>query len=192
MDLSQAFKTQFLESFGVVLQDEDVASAVQSVLERSLAGDVVDRSTLEMLNEDLQSQVETLLSHLGIFQTTERRESCDLWQTVHFLCSSLEDLDNEIMPLLEAILEKKKVAKHLEMVACVLEWILSGEEGSTFVSPTHLLTDEEAAVAAEMLQICELDAEAKTDSVTCLWNNEASSKLASLYSSLYAFKILSE
>ncbi|XP_060111237.1 uncharacterized protein LOC132583635 [Heteronotia binoei] len=190
--LSRALKSQFLESFGVFLQDEDVASTVQSVLEHSLAGDVANRSMLELLNEDLRPQVETFLSHLGIFQTTDRKESCDLWQPVHFLCSSLEDLDYEIMALLEAILEKKKIAKHLEMTAGVLEWILSGEEGSTFVSPTPSLTDEEAAVASEMLQICGLDSEAVAGSVTCLWNNEARSELAALYSSLYALQILSE
>uniref|UniRef100_A0ACB8EUE7 Uncharacterized protein n=1 Tax=Sphaerodactylus townsendi TaxID=933632 RepID=A0ACB8EUE7_9SAUR len=89
-------------------------------LELSLAGGVANRSMLELLNEDLRPQVETLLSRLEIFQTTEKRESCDLWRPLHFLCSSVEDLDYELMPLLEAILEKKKIAKHLEMVRLFL------------------------------------------------------------------------
>ncbi|XP_077169844.1 gasdermin-A isoform X2 [Paroedura picta] len=190
--LSQDLKTQFLESFRVFLQDEDVSSAVQSVLERSLAGEAADRSMLELLNEDFRPQVDALLSHLGIFQTTERGESCDLWQPVHFLCSSLEDLDYGINPLLEAVLEKKKIAKHLEMMAGVLGWSLSGEEGSTFVSPARSLTEEEAAIAAQMLQICSLDSKFEAGSITCPWNNDARSELAALYSTLYALRILSE
>ncbi|XP_054849672.1 gasdermin-D-like [Eublepharis macularius] len=189
--LSQALKIHFLEFFGIFLQDGDVASTVQSVLELSLAGDIADRSMLAMLNEDFRPQVETLLSHLGIFQAIKGRESRDLWGPAHFLCSSLDDLDYEIMPLLEATLEKKKIAKHLEIMAGVLEWILSGEEGSVFASPLHSLTDEEADLAAEMLQICGLDSETRKGSIIYLWNNEARSELAALYSSLYALQILS-
>ncbi|XP_048373616.1 LOW QUALITY PROTEIN: gasdermin-E-like [Sphaerodactylus townsendi] len=99
----------FQDELGSSLIDKDVK------LELSLAGGVANRSMLELLNEDLRPQVETLLSRLEIFQTTEKRESCDLWRPLHFLCSSVEDLDYELMPLLEAILEKKKIAKHLEM-----------------------------------------------------------------------------
>ncbi|XP_062994058.1 gasdermin-C-like [Elgaria multicarinata webbii] len=190
MYLSQALKRHLLESFVIVLQDRDVASTVQSVLELSMAGESIDHSMLESLDEELCSSVEMLLSRLGIFQDTEREENRVLWGPMHFLCSSLDDLDYEMLPLLETIVEKKDMGKQLEMMNGVLEWILSGDEGGNFTIPSDSLMDE-ADLTTELLQNCGLDLEAGKDSITCRWNKEACSELAALYSSLYALAILS-
>ncbi|XP_060639289.2 gasdermin-A3 [Anolis sagrei] len=190
--LSQASKKNLLESFGIFFQDGDIASTVQSVLDLSMVGNNVDRSILEPLSEDIRPSVETLLTHLGILPETERGESQrDLWEPVHFFCSSIDDLDYEILPLLETIVEKNIVVKLLDMMDGILEWILSGEEGSLFTLPFHSLMDEEAELTVEMLQTCSLDLETGEACVACLWNSKARSELAALYSSLYALKILS-
>ncbi|KAF7239159.1 Gasdermin-D [Varanus komodoensis] len=191
MDLSQALKRHLLEPFGVVLQDRDVVCTVQLVLELSMAGESIDRSMLESLDEEFQPLVEMLLSLLGIFQVTGREEHQALWGSMYFLCSSLEELDYKMLPLLEAILEKKDIAKQLEMMNGILEWILSGDEGSHFTIPSDSRTDEEDDLTKELLQTCGLDLETGKDSITCLWNKDAFSGLAALYSSLYALWVLS-
>uniref|UniRef100_A0ABM5GRN0 Gasdermin-D-like isoform X1 n=1 Tax=Pogona vitticeps TaxID=103695 RepID=A0ABM5GRN0_9SAUR len=190
MRLSQPLKRHLLKSFRIFLEDSDVASTVQSVLELSMVGDDVDHSVLEPLNEELRPKVEKFLSHLGIFKDTEKGESQDLWRPIHFFCSSIDDLDYEMLPLLEAIVEKNNMAKQLEMMDSVLKWILSGDEGSVFTISFQSMTDEEAGLTAEMLQMCELDLEVGKVSATCLWNNKAHSELGALYSSLYALQIL--
>uniref|UniRef100_A0A803SXS6 Gasdermin pore forming domain-containing protein n=1 Tax=Anolis carolinensis TaxID=28377 RepID=A0A803SXS6_ANOCA len=114
--LSQTSKKNLLESFGILFQDGDIASTVQSVLDLSMVGNNVDCSALEPLSEDIRPSVETLLSHLGVLPETERGENQrDLWGPVHFFCSSIDDLDYEILPLLETIVEKNIVVKLLEM-----------------------------------------------------------------------------
>nr|XP_028559183.1 gasdermin-C4-like [Podarcis muralis] len=189
--LSQPLRKQLLESFEVFLQDGEVASTVQSMLELSMAGNSVDHSMLESLNEEHRPSVEKLLSYLGISQDTESAKNQDLWGPVNFLCSSIDDLDYEMLPLLDTILEKKKMAQQLEMMDGILEWILFGDEGSDFEIPHHSFKNEEIHLAIEMLQTCGLDLEAGKDSTVCLWSNEARSELAALYSSLYALQILS-
>ncbi|KAH0626872.1 hypothetical protein JD844_002147 [Phrynosoma platyrhinos] len=190
--LSQASKKNLLESFGIFFQDGDIASTVQSVLELSMVGDNVDRSMLEPLNEDFRPSVEMLLSHLAVFPEMEKGESQrELWGPVHFFCSSIDDLDYEMLPLLETIVEKNIMAKQLKMMDSILEWILSGDEGSVFTLPFHSLMDEEADLTAEALQTCGLDLEVREGCITCLWNNKTLSELAALYSSLYALQILS-
>nr|XP_034991070.1 gasdermin-C4-like [Zootoca vivipara] len=189
--LSQPLRKQLLESFEVLLQDGEVASTVHSMLELSMAGNRVDHSMLESLNEEHRPSVEKLLWCLGISQDTESAKNQDLWGAVNFLCSSIDDLDYEMLPLLDTILEKKKMAQQLEMMDGILEWILFGDEGSDFVIPHHSLKNEEIHLAIEMLQTCGLDLEAGKDSTVCLWSNEARSELAALYSSLYALQILS-
>ncbi|XP_042333291.1 gasdermin-D-like [Sceloporus undulatus] len=190
--LSQVTKKNLLESFGILFQDGDIPSTVQSVLELSMVGDNVDRSMLESLNEEFRPSVEMLLSNLGVFPETEKGESQrDLWGPVLFFCSSIDDLDYEMLPLLETIMEKNMMAKQLEMMDSILEWILSGDEGSVFTLPFHSQMDEEADLTAEALQTCGLDLEAGETSITCLWNNKALSELAAFYSSLYVLLILS-
>ncbi|XP_025027940.1 uncharacterized protein LOC112541668 [Python bivittatus] len=187
---TQPLKKHLLESFEIFLENGDV-STVQSMLELSMAGDNPDCSKLDSLNEELRVPVEMLLSYLGAFQDTKIGENRDLWGPIHFLCSSIDDLDYEMMPLLEKMLEKKQLAKPVEMMEYTLEWVLSGEEGGTFTLPSHSLTEEEADLIFEMLQICGLDLEAGENSITCQWNNDACSELAALYSSLYALQFLS-
>ncbi|XP_053121192.1 gasdermin-D-like [Hemicordylus capensis] len=192
MSLSQTLKRLLLESLGIFLQDGDVAVTVQSMLELAQTGDSVDRSMLESLNEELRPPVEKLLSLIGIFEETEKRDNQDLCGPVHFLCSSIDDLDYETLPLLEIVLEKKNAAQQLEMMDSILEWILSGDEGSVFTSPDHPLMNEDTELTTEMLQTCGLVSETGKDSITYLWNSKPRSELAALYSSLYALHILSE
>ncbi|XP_034271707.1 gasdermin-D-like [Pantherophis guttatus] len=187
---TQPLKKNLLESFEIFLQNRNV-STVRSMLELSMAGDNVDRSMLESLNEEFRVPVEMLLSYLGIFQDTKRGENQDLWGPMHFLCSSIDELDYEMMPLLQKMLEKKQLAKPMEMVEFTLERIISGEEGGTFTLPSHSLMEEEVDLNLDMLQICGLDLEIGENSITCQWNNDACSELAALYSSLYALQILS-
>ncbi|XP_070584379.1 gasdermin-D-like [Erythrolamprus reginae] len=187
---TQPLKKNLLESFEIFLQNRNV-STVRSMLELSMAGDSADCSMLESLNEDLRVPVEMLLSYLGIFQDTKRGENQDLWGPVHFFCSSIDELDYEMMPLLQTMLEKKQLAKPMEMVEFALERILSGEEGGTFTLPSHSLIEEEVDLNLDMLQICGLDLEVGENSITCQSNNDACSELAALYSSLYALQILS-
>ncbi|KAL7977097.1 hypothetical protein Chor_009046 [Crotalus horridus] len=100
---------------------------------------------------------------------------------------ALIDLDYEMMLLLQKMLEKKQLAKPMDMI---LERILSGEECGNFTLPSHSLMEEEIDLNLDMLQICGLDLEVGENSITCQWNNDACSELAALYSSLSALKIL--
>ncbi|XP_032091812.1 gasdermin-D-like [Thamnophis elegans] len=187
---TQPLKKNLLESFEIFLKNRNV-STVRSMLELSMAGDNADRSMLESLNEEFRVPVEMLLSYLGIFQDTKRGENQDLWGPIYFFCSSIDELDYEMMPLLQKMLEKKQLAKPMEMVKFTLERILSGEESGTFTLPSHSLMEEEVDLNLDMLQICGLDLEVEEDSITCQCNNDACSELAALYSSLYALQILS-
>lgn len=72
----------------------------------------------------------------------------------------------------------------------VLEWIFSCEESSVFTSPAPSLLDAKADLTVEMLQTCGLDSEVQEGTITYLWNDEARSELAALYSSMYALQVL--
>ncbi|XP_019405864.1 PREDICTED: gasdermin-A3-like [Crocodylus porosus] len=189
--LSQSLKLNLLENFLSFLQDGDIVSTVQTLLEISLAGGEPMHSVLDSLDENLQPRVEKLLQDLGVFHDGERGEAHLLWQPLHFLCSSLEDLDSRMLPLLAACLEQKMVVKQLELMDGVLEWILSSDKGSMFAL-AFFLAEEELNITIEMLHICGVMPDTSRSSLTCIWNKAAQSNLTALYASLYGFWILSE
>ncbi|XP_067397061.1 gasdermin-D-like [Emydura macquarii macquarii] len=191
MYLNQDLRLKLLGTFESFLQDGDVISAVKTVLELSLAGGQPKHSMLELLDDILRPQVENLLHDLGVFSEGGREEALSLWQPVHFLCSSLEDLDFRMLPLLLACLEKNMVAKQFELMDGILQWILSSDKESIF-SLACSLTEEEKNIVAEMLFTCGLIPQTDRPSLTYLWNEAAQSNLTALYATLYALRILSE
>ncbi|XP_074835239.1 gasdermin-A2-like [Carettochelys insculpta] len=188
MYLSQDFKIKLLGTFKSFLQDGDVISTVKTVLELFLAGGLPKPSMMDLLDEILRPQVENLLNDLGVY-AGEKEEARALWRLVHFLCSSLEDLDYETLPLLKTCLEENMVAKQLELMDGILEWILSSDKESVFILPSSLT--EEMNLTAEMLCSCGLTLQSDRPSLACLWNKAAQSHLTALYAALYAFWMLS-
>ncbi|KAH1174095.1 hypothetical protein KIL84_002239 [Mauremys mutica] len=192
MSLSQDFRIKLLGTFKSFLQDGDVISDVKTVLELFLAGDQPKHSMLDSLDENLRPQVENFLHDLGVFCEDQREEAPSLLQPVHFLCSSLEDLDFRVLPLLVTCIEKNMVAKQLAQMKDVLEWgLLSSDEESIF-SLGSSLPEEEKNITAEMMDTCGLIPQTDRPSLTYLWNKEAQSNLTVLYAALYALWILSE
>nr|XP_048686314.1 gasdermin-D-like [Caretta caretta] len=191
MSLSQDFRIKLLGTFKSFLQDGDVISDVKTVLELFLAGGQPKHSMLDSLDEFLWPQVENLLHDLGVFCEDQREEAPSLLQPIHFLCSSLEDLDFRVLTLLVTCLEKNVVAKQLELMDDILEWILSSGRESNF-SLASSLPEEEKNITAEMMYTCGLIPQTDRPSLTYLWNNEAQSNLSALYAALYALWILSE
>ncbi|XP_025037620.2 gasdermin-D [Pelodiscus sinensis] len=189
--LSQDFRSRLLGTFESLLQDGDLISTAKTALELSLAGGQPKPSMLDSLDETLQPQIEKLLHNLGVFNEGEGEEAHSLWRSVHFLCSSLEDLDFGVLPLLRTCLEKNMVAKQLELMDGIMEWILSDDEESIF-SLAGSLTEEEKNMIAEMLHACGLIPQTDKPSLTCLWNKAAQPNLTALYAALYAFWTLSE
>ncbi|XP_074915754.1 gasdermin-A3-like [Chelonoidis abingdonii] len=192
MSLSQDFRIKLLGTFKSFLQDGDVISDVKTVLELFLAGGQPKHSMLDSLDKILRPQVENLLHDLGVFCETQREEAPSLLQPVHFLCSSLEDLDFRVLPLLVTCIEKNMVAKRLALMKDVLEWgLLSSDEESIF-SMASSLPEEEKNITAEMMETCGLIPQTDRPPLTYLWNKEAQSNLTVLYAALYALWILSE
>ncbi|XP_065278887.1 gasdermin-A2-like [Emys orbicularis] len=190
MSLSQDFRIKLLGTFKSFLQDGDVISDVKTVLELFLAGGQPKHSMLDSLDEILRPQVENLLHDLGVFCEDQREEASSLLQPVHFLCSSLEDLDFRVLPLLVTCIEKNMVAKQLALMDGILEWILSSDKESIF-SLASSLTEEEKNITAEMMDTCGLIPQTDRPSLTYPWNKEAKSNLTALYAALYALRILS-
>ncbi|XP_050791262.1 gasdermin-C2-like [Gopherus flavomarginatus] len=192
MSLSQDFRIKLLGTFKSFLQDGDVISDVKTVLELFLAGGQPKHSMLDSLDKILWPQVENLLHDLGVFCENQREEAPSLLQPVHFLCSSLEDLDVRVLPLLVTCIEKNMMAKQLVLMKDVLEWgLLSSDEESIF-SLASSLPEEEKNVTAEMMDMCGLIPQTDRPSLTYLWNKEAQSNLTVLYAALYALWILTE
>ncbi|KAM7137741.1 gasdermin-A3-like isoform 1-T1 [Macrochelys suwanniensis] len=202
MSLSQDFRIKLLGTFKSFLQDGDVISDVKTVLELFLAGGQPKHSMLDSLDEILRPQVENLLHDLGVFCEDQReenlqreeklqREAPSLLEPVHFLCSSLEDLDFRVLPLLVTCIEKNMMAKQLALMDDILEWILSSGRESIF-SLASSLPEEEKNITAEMMYTCGLIPQPDRPSLTYLWNKEAQSNLTAMYAALYALWILSE
>ncbi|TFK10810.1 histamine N-methyltransferase [Platysternon megacephalum] len=191
MSLSQDFRIKLLGTFKSFLQDGDVISDVKTVLELFLAGGKPKHSMLDSLDEIPRPQVENLLHDLGVFCEDQREEAPSLLQPVHFLCSSLEDLDFRVLPLLVTCIEKNMVAKQLALMDGILEWILSSDKERIF-SLASSLPEEEKNITAEMMDTCGLIPQTDRPSLTYLWNKEAQSNLTALYAALYALWILSE
>ncbi|XP_053870390.1 gasdermin-A2-like isoform X2 [Malaclemys terrapin pileata] len=191
MSLSQDFRIKLLGTLKSFLQDGDVISDVKTVLELFLAGGQPKHSMLDLLDEILRPQVENLLHDLGVFCEDQREESPSLLQPVHLLCSSLEDLDFRVLPLLVTCIEKNMVAKQLALMDGIMEWILSSDKERIF-SLASSLPEEEKNITAEMMNTCGLIPQTDTPSLTYLWNKEAQSNLTALYAALYALWILSE
>ncbi|KAG6929773.1 gasdermin-D [Chelydra serpentina] len=196
MSLSQDFRIKLLGTFKSFLQDGDVISDVKTVLELFLAGGQPKHSMLDSLDEILRPQVENLLHDLGVFCEDQReenlqREAPSLLEPVHFLCSSLEDLDFTVLPLLVTCIEKNMMAKQLALMDDILEWILSSGRENIF-SLASSLPEEEKNITAEMMYTCGLIPQPDRPSLTYLWNKEPQSNLTALYASLYALWILSE
>ncbi|XP_030397561.1 gasdermin-C3-like [Gopherus evgoodei] len=192
MSLSQDFRIKLLGTFKSFLQDGDVISDVKTVLELFLAGGQPKHSMLDSLDKILRPQVENLLHDLGVSCENQREEAPSLLQPVHFLCSSLEDLDVRVLPLLVTCIEKNMVTKQLALMNDILEWgLLSSDEASIF-SLASSVPEEEKNITAEMMDTCGLIPETDRPSLTYLWNKEAQSNLTVLYAALYALWILSE
>ncbi|KAM9112800.1 gasdermin-A3-like isoform 2-T4 [Pangshura tecta] len=191
MSLSQDFRIKLLGTFKSFLQDGDVISDVKTVLELYLAGGQPKHSMLDSLDENLRPQVENFLHYLRVFCEDQKKEAPSLLQPVHFLCSSLEDLDFRALLLLVICIEKNMVAKQLALMDGILEWILSSDEERIF-SLASSLPEEEKNITAEMMDTCGLTPQTDTPSLTFLWNKEAQSNLTALYAALYALRILSE